>query len=298
MTHPAQLSIALSPMLPDPESWARTLHPTPPPPTELPWWRDGQCSPFPSSSSEGAIFLSSLPGRLALGRQAGPELRQGNAVLGSGTQNSSGPPQIWAGGRQQGREVGGLCSVQRRENLAPAAELSRSQTGMLSAWWGQGGTPPPSLWSGPRFTAPAPSWRSLAKPRQHRRGQVAGGGKVGTSVAPYGANTRWTPLDRLWVGAGWRGPPRSHRLPVPSSVSRAPPVAATHQPPVLTTLPQPRRAPGGPKVTAAGRSPPLRRPAPLPPLPCKQGPPRCPHPTPAARRDRPRCQVRAQGVGG
>lgn len=72
MSHPAQLSNALSPVFAPPPTvlgWDTAPNPStpPPPPAELSQWRDGQGFPLPSSSSDGAIFLSSLPGRLARG---------------------------------------------------------------------------------------------------------------------------------------------------------------------------------------------------------------------------------------
>lgn len=73
----------------------------------------------------------------------------------------------------------------------------------------------------------------------------------------------WTPLAR-GGGATEEGP---QVAPIPPPPLRSPGHSQRpdrNQPPALTTLPKPRRAPGGSKVTAAGRSPPPKRLAPAP----------------------------------
>lgn len=97
------------------------LYPTPmPPPPRSAQCSDGQYHPLPPSSKEGAIFLSSLPAGWHQGTQAGPELQQDDA----------GPRIAWAlpnlgRGQTIGQGGGRPCSVHRRENPAPAGQLSR-----------------------------------------------------------------------------------------------------------------------------------------------------------------------------
>ena len=109
MSHPAQLSNALSRcLLPHPWSWAGTLHPIPAPPTPCRAVTVERWSGLPTPLlKQRRRHLPLIPAwQAGTGRQAGPDLRQGDAVPRSGAQNSSGPPQIWTGGRQWGREVG------------------------------------------------------------------------------------------------------------------------------------------------------------------------------------------------
>ena len=136
MSHPAQLSGTLFRRpLPHPEAWSAHCPPRHPPPAQSCPGEDGRSSPRPSWSRDGAIFLSSLPGRHQ-GTQAGPELRQHDAVPRSGAQNSLPSSLIWA------RGWGSLFCPPEGE-YGPGAALS------LVGW---GHTPPLSLWSGPRVS--------------------------------------------------------------------------------------------------------------------------------------------------
>ena len=88
-------------LLPHPRSRAGTLHPiTAPPPTPSRAVTVERWSGLPTPLLEQRWrHLPLIPARQAgTGRQAGRDLRQGDAVPRSGAQNSSGPPQIWTGG--------------------------------------------------------------------------------------------------------------------------------------------------------------------------------------------------------
>lgn len=104
MSHPAQLSNALSPVFAPPPTvlgWDTAPNPsTPPPPRRGVTVERWSGLPTPLLEQRWR-HLPLIPARQAgTGRQAGRDLRQGDAVPRSGAQNSSGPAQIWTGGRQ------------------------------------------------------------------------------------------------------------------------------------------------------------------------------------------------------
>lgn len=153
---------------------------------------------------------------------------------------------------------------------------------MPSACWGHGGTFPLVRVQG-------------HSPRPHPVGQrrIPGGPSgdrwLGEEKPAQTVPTRvQTPCGPRWGqgrGATEEGP---QVAPIPPPPLRSPGHSQRpdrNQPPALTTLPKPRRAPGGSKVTAAGRSPPPKRLAPAlaaastsataepPPIPRRSGAP-------------------------
>lgn len=169
----------------------------------------------------------------------------------------------------EGEHAGGSCPQPGRVGSAPSPfPLVRAQSQPLSRPGGQR--------------------RSLGRPRG--AGVCPGGGRA----APWehwDVDTRWTPQGR--GGAAHRGPRVSPPPPPPSRPRGATPTSPQHCP---TTLPQTRKAPGGPKVTVAGRLPPLRRPAAAAAkTSTTEEPP--PHPRPPVGTE-PRCRRQTRGVGG
>lgn len=187
------------------------------------------------------------------------------------------PPPGSGRGQAVGQGGGGPCWVQSRENLAPAAKLSRCQTEMPSAWWGQRAIPSPfPLVTGSQpLPHPGGQWRNLGSPW--------GGRWLGKGKREKAAHPRVrTP------GCGHRPPGRRRGGKDPSGLTASPPPlrrggtpsAHPHQPPALTTLPEPHRA----APTAIPRSRlqvDRHRPGDSAPprQPRKQALPRRPHPT-------------------
>lgn len=227
--------------LPSPGGRARDTAPHPHP---LPPGRDGHCSPLPSSGRDGAIFPSSLPGRLGQSpnRDALPRL---------GTQNSSTrhPPRL-SQGQTAARRWGSL--FQPEEGGPGPAKPSKCQVERPSARWGYRGHPPSPLPSGQGpGSQPRPITEVSGETHTAPRGQAAGGGKENRSHP--GVGTR--------VGVGRPGPPdltTSLSVLWPSAPKPDP-----HQPLALKTLPPARRVPAAPRSWLRGD----RRPGPGPAVP-------------------------------
>lgn len=98
MSHPAPLSSALAPAL----GWdTAPTRSQPPPPAPQSCHGGEAVSASHSPPRAGTAPSSPHPcPQAGTGETPGPELKQGDAVPRSGTQNSSGPPRGLDGGRQ------------------------------------------------------------------------------------------------------------------------------------------------------------------------------------------------------
>lgn len=128
-------------------------------------WRNGQGSPLPSSSREGAIFPSSLPGRLAPGETGWARAPTGRWCP------DQGPRIAWAlpdpGRGPTGGQGGGVPALQSGEQSGPSNQAQEVPDRDACSLVGAGDPLPLSLRSGPGpqpLPHPGGQWRNLGSP--------------------------------------------------------------------------------------------------------------------------------------
>ena len=157
----------------------QSQHP-PQPPAELSQWRDGQGFPLPSSSSDGAIFLSSLPGRLARGDRLAETSGRVMQCPDQGPRRAQALPRSGQGADSRTGRWGSLLCP--KGEFGPSSQAQQMTDRCPQPDGGRGLSPPPPL-----ITESQPllhlggQWGNLGSPGGDRQ---LGEGKLEKKVHP------------------------------------------------------------------------------------------------------------------